>query len=683
MEQQTDIQQLIDALNPQQREATLSTVGPELIIAGAGSGKTRVLTTRIALLLEQGVLPERILALTFTKKAAEEMRRRIAMQRGAEATRLRMGTFHSVFASMLRPYAHFLGFPQNFTISDEDDALSCLKRCIKSVLEKGRLPVEQRTKEMIEEYKAIDNNYKPKAIMNRISILKNELISADIYANKPEFAALDTAARRPKFGEIFIEYRNACFRSATMDFDDILLYMDMLLANNPQVCSIIESYFDYILVDEYQDTNKAQYSILRRLTQRNKNICVVGDDSQSIYAFRGARIDNIFNFEKDYPGCKVVRLERNYRSTQNIVEAANRLIANNERRIPKKCFTQADAGEPITLVELPDEREEARYIADTIAIEKRRRKLQYRDFAVLYRTNSQSRAMEDSLIRHSIPYVIYSGTSFFERMEVKDQMAYFKLAVNPDDDESFRRVVNKPSRGIGEAAMSRLSEYGRNYGLSLWKVINNPMALYYIGLSNRAVTGIEGFRNTIQACVELAAEKSAYQAAYEISAMVGIYQEYKNENTEESCSRADNIRELVDSVRSFEDDVMTRNNDLDEANKQDATLAGYLQNVMLLSNADTSDSDEDRVNLMTVHCAKGLEFPVVFIAGMEEDLFPLNIDHTATEEEEERRLCYVAATRAKTDLILTRAEQRLRFGKRNRTKQSKFIEELMGELEYE
>ncbi len=680
-EQKTYDTQLLEGLNPQQKEAAENLSGPMLIIAGAGSGKTRVLTTRIALLLEHGILPERILALTFTKKAAEEMRKRIAEIRGPEASRLRMGTFHSVFAAMLRPYAHMLGFPPNFTILDEDDSMSCLKRCIKMVLEDGRLPVEQRTKQMIEEFKAIDANYKPKSCMGRISICKNELITADMYVKDDMIQATDRATKRPLLGRIFVEYRNACFRSATMDFDDILLYTDILLANRPEVRSMLESSFDYILVDEYQDTNMAQYSILRRLTERNHNICVVGDDSQSIYAFRGARIDNIFSFESEYDGCKVVRLERNYRSTENIVDAANRLIAHNDKRIPKTCVADGGEGEPIQLVELADEIQEAKYIADTIAIEKKKRGLHYSDFAVLYRTNSQSRAIEDGLIRRRIPYTIYSGTSFFERMEVKDQMAYFKLAVNPDDDESFRRVVNKPARGVGEAALTRIADYARMYGISLWRSLD-PMVLTYLGLSARATAGIEQFRDTITACMELAATKDAYDAAYEITNMTSLYQEYKDENTQESLARADNIRELVDSAKTFEDDVNTRNNDLRDEDRRRPTLAAYLENVMLLSNADTGDGG-DKVNLMTAHCAKGLEFPMVFVTGMEEKLFPLHIDNTKDEVEEERRLFYVAVTRAKTDLVLTKADRRLRFGKREATQPSQFIKQLMGELEYE
>ena len=683
----TEISQNLDLaigrLNPAQREATLNIQGPELIIAGAGSGKTRVLTTRIALLLERGVLPERILALTFTRKAAEEMRRRIVEMYGPAARRLRMGTFHSVFVSMMRPYAHCLGFPPHFTILDEDDALSCLKRCMKAVLERGRVPEELRTKELTERYRSEDARYKPKACMGRISNCKNELITADDYCDDPENLRKDRRAQREKLGEIFREYRDACWRSGTMDYDDILLYTDILLANRPDVLAEVASNFDYILVDEYQDTNYAQFSILRRLTERNRNICVVGDDSQSIYAFRGARIENIFNFQREYPGCKVVRLEQNYRSTQTIVESANRLIENNASRIPKRCFSEAEEGEPIEWWETDNEKEEARFVADTIKAETRRRGPRYGDIAVLYRTNSQSRALEDALMRRKIPYVVYSGTSFFERLEVKDQMAYFRLAVNPDDDEAFRRVVNKPVRGVGDAALQKISENARIQGLSLWQATAEEH-IPGLGLQNKAAAGILQFREMIGRCTDLAAGKPAYAAAYEIANLAGFYQQYMEENTEESLGRADNIRELVDSVKAYEEDLMTRNADLMEDEAERSTLGGYLQNVMLLSNADTGGDDGDKVNLMTAHCAKGLEFNTVFITGMEEGLFPLlGEDDTKKEEEEERRLFYVAVTRAEKNLVLTSAVQRMRFGRRNKTYPSHFIDELLGRQEEE
>ncbi len=671
------LQDAIDRLNPAQKEATLNISGPELIIAGAGSGKTRVLTTRIALLLEKGIMPERILALTFTRKAADEMRKRIVEMQGNAAHRLRMGTFHSVFITFLRPYANYLGFPQNFTILDEDDAAACMKRCIKTVLEQDRVPQERRTKDQAAQYKTEDSYYKPKSVISRISNCKNALITADAYATDKTFLDDDVRARRPKLAKIFLEYRDACFRSGTMDYDDILLYTDILMANFPQILLQISSNFDYIMVDEYQDTNRAQFSILRRLTQRNKNICVVGDDSQSIYAFRGARIENIFNFQKEYGGCKTVKLEQNYRSTQSIVDAANRLIAHNGARIPKTCFSTAEKGSPIEWWETDDERDEAAFVADTIKEEFLKGKVPYSNFAILYRTNSQSRALEDALMRRKIPYIIYSGTSFFERMEVKDQMAYFRLAVNPDDDEALRRVVNKPVRGVGDAAVTKIAAFARDNNISLWKAICDER-LATIGLQARNISGLESFRRDIETAMEAAATKPSYGAAYEIANIAGLYNEYMNDESQESKDRADNIRELIDSVKAYEEDLRVRQKELREEDRERPTLGGYLQTAMLLSNADTADDGTDKVNLMTVHCAKGLEYDYVFVTGMEEGLFPLSGESTKSEEEEERRLFYVAVTRAKKTLTITSTVQRMRFGRRQKSLPSRFINELLG-----
>lgn len=671
-----NLQSIIDGLNPAQKEATLNTVGPELIIAGAGSGKTKVLTTRIALLMEQGILPERILALTFTKKAADEMKQRICAIEGKAAKKLRMGTFHSVFITFLRPYAHYLNFRENFTILDEDDSLSCLKRCISQVLGAGRPPVEQQTKEHIARFKKIDRDYRPKTIINIISSCKNRLITADEYCADEDNYRRDARNSRPKTGEIFKLYRDTCFRMNMMDFDDILLYTDMLLANYPQVCMEIASNFDYILVDEYQDTNAAQYSILNRLTYKNKNICVVGDDSQSIYAFRGAMIQNILNFNNDFPNSKIIRLEQNYRSTRTIVDAANRLIENNDTRIPKNCFSNAEEGEKITFRECRNEKYEADYIASVISTLIRRDGYKHSDFAVLYRTNSQSRAFEDSLIRHRIPYTIYSGTSFFDRMEIKDMMAYFKLCVNPDDDESLRRIINKPIRSIGNIAMGKICEHAMMLKTSLWKAINDK-GILNVGLSPRSLEGLSEFRKLISEGIEYAQTKTAFETAYVLSNKVGFYSEYKNDTDEDSQRRADNLRELVDSVKSYEEDLTGENADLKQEEKKASTLAGFLQNVMLLTNADTGESGGDKVSLMTVHCSKGLEFTCVFVTGMEIGLFPLCIEGTLAEEEEERRLFYVAVTRAKKLLYLTKADQRLRNGKRTYQENSYFVGELL------
>jgi DNA helicase-2/ATP-dependent DNA helicase PcrA len=672
------LQKAIDRLNPEQKKATLNTVGPELIIAGAGSGKTRVLTTRIALLMEQGIPPERILALTFTKKAADEMKKRIVEMEGDEAKIIRMGTFHSVFISFLRPFAQYLNFPNNFTILDEDDALSCLKRCIQLVLNENRPPIEQWTDKMKKQYETENNFYKHKNIMSIISAAKNNLVTPEEYVKDETSISRDRKNGRPLTAKIFKTYRDTCFTMKMMDFDDILLYTDLLMHNYPDIQKEIAAYFDYILVDEYQDTNMAQYSILSRLTYKNKNICVVGDDSQSIYAFRGARIENILNFHNDFKNAKIFRLEENYRSTRKIVEAANRLIEHNYNRIPKTCFSSADEGQEIDINELKTDKDEARFIAETIENTRRFEKTPYKDFAVLYRTNSQSRAIEDALVRKNIPYIIYSGTSFFDRMEVKDQMAYFKLAVNPDDNESFRRVANKPIRGIGDSAISRLAGYAHAQRISLWQAVNRP-ELAYLGIGNKALEGLCQFRDIIRTCNELNATKSAYETAYEISNITGFYNEYKADNDPESQKRADNVRELIDSVKAFEEDVDAQNKEL-KNEKRSKDLTGYLQSTLLLSNADTDTKDnDDKVSLMTVHCSKGLEFECVFIAGMEEGLFPLQIERTTDELEEERRLFYVAVTRAKKILHITKADKRIRFGKSENHKISFFVNELLKE----
>ena len=666
------IQTAIERFNPQQKEATVNTLGPMLVIAGAGSGKTSVLTTRIALLIEQGVSPERILALTFTKKAADEMRQRIISMVGDRARFIAMGTFHSVFIRFLRPYAHRIYFPENFTILDEDDAAATIKRCIKDIVEDGRPPKNQWNEEQKKFYEEQDKHYKAKSVSSVISMCKNELITAEAYASNPEFAERDAKNGRPKMGRIFKHYQEVCHRMAMMDFDDILLYTDILMHNCPDVLAQIAGSFDYILVDEYQDTNYAQYSILRKLTWINDNICVVGDDSQSIYAFRGARIQNIINFKDDYKGARIVKLTQNYRSTKTIVSAANNLISNNEGRIPKTCFADSEKGSPIRLYESKTDKDEAEFIANTI----KARKAEfghYRDFAVLYRTNAQSRALEDALIRARVPYVIYSGTSFFERMEIKDLMACFKLAVNPHDNESFRRLVKKIGSGFGDTAMNRLSACAEGWQQSIWDACHNPF-LQGAGFGPKALNGLAEFVAKIESYCDAARDKSAYDAAKLISDDIGFYEEYMKEEDEESHKRADNLRELVDSVKAYEEDLEKDREagvSIDEP-----TLAGYLQNIMLLSNADTGSDGKDKVNLMTVHCAKGLEFGCVFVAGMEEKLFPLEMDGTRFEEEEERRLFYVAVTRAKKELYLTSALSRIRFGKRTFAAQSHFVQEL-------
>lgn len=679
MQEKTQTQTLSEAIvrmNESQKEAVLNTEGPMLIVAGAGSGKTAVITARIAALIDSGVQPERILALTFTKKAAEEMRNRIIQMSGDGGKRVCMGTFHSVFIQFLRPFAQRLGFPTNFTILDEDDSLSTLKRCIDEELAYHRPPKSEWTDVDIERFKEEEKAYKPKTIKNIISGCKNNLYTADDYAADSGVKMRDRQNKRPYTAGIFLRYRDLCLRMGMMDFDDILLHTDILLANWPDAKAQLAGSFDYILVDEYQDTNIAQYSILQRLTWINKNICVVGDDSQSIYAFRGAKIQNIINFEKDYRGCRVVKLEKNYRSTRNIVMAANNLIDKNDGRIPKVCKSEGSDGEPIIIHTERDEKLEASYIAQIISAKVDSGQKTYNDFAVLYRTNAQSRTLEDAFVKARIPYVIYSGVSFFQRMEVKDLMAYFRLAVNPRDDESFRRVVNKPARSFGATAQQTLLSVADTWKMSLWDTATNPSA-QLLGFSPRAMAGLQAFLGDIASCMEWANTKSAYEAAMLISGASGFYDAYASQQDEESQRRADNIRELLDSVKAYEEETEERNKALQEADRQAPTLAGYLQSTMLLSNADTESKDaESKVSLMTVHCAKGLEYETVFVAGMESQLFPLEIEGTQFEEEEERRLFYVAMTRAKTKLYLTRAEARMKFGQRKIASPSKFLDEL-------
>lgn len=671
-----NLTEAVGRLNPQQRDAALNLDGPELIVAGAGSGKTAVLTTRTALLLSHGVPPERILALTFTKKAAEEMRKRITALAGPGAQHICMGTFHSVFIRFLRPYAHLLGFGENFTILDEDDSKSVMRRVSDAILGAGRPPRDTWTQQQKTLFDAADRKYK--SALSIISACKNDLITADMYNADENMRQADTAAGRPVMGRLYSEYVRTCFQSNVMDFDDILLYTDILFANHPEVCAYIAGSFDYILVDEYQDTNRAQYSILRRLTRANHNICVVGDDSQSIYAFRGARIENIFNFSRDYPEAKICRLEHNYRSSGTIVDSANRLIEHNEERIPKKCFTTAPAGEDIDFIECEDDRSEAEWIAESIRLTHNDRNLKWSDFAVFYRTNSQSRTIEDALVRKGIPYIVYSGVSFFQRAEIKDLLAYFKLAVNPDDDESFRRVVNKPLRGVGKAAADSLCAFASNHNTSLWRASVNPALPVETGIRPSALSGIASFRTKLLEYAEIAMTKTALETARYIADDTGFYKNYIEQGTEEGKDRADNIRELVDSVKNYEDDLAERNKTAEEDGRKESTLADYLESVSLLTNADTKGKKADSVNLMTVHCSKGLEFDTVVVTGMEKKLFPLEIEGTEKEREEERRLFYVACTRAKRKLTLTRAEKRLRFGQVKPTEVSSFVDELLG-----
>ena len=670
---------VLSRFNPQQVEAISKTDGPQLIIAGAGSGKTSVLTAKIAVLMENGVTPESILALTFTRKAAGEMKERLVNIEGETAKRIVMGTFHSVFIRFLRPYADCIGFPSNFTILDEDDSQKCLKHCIESVIAKGFPPEEERTIVQTDTINKLMKKYDTSEIGKRISILKNNLINPFIYNKHPALAEErqnDMIAGRPLFGEIYMTYCDTCFRTATFDFDDILLYTHAMMQKLPEVRKAIASQFRYILVDEYQDTNTAQYTILRYLTEDNNNICVVGDDSQSIYAFRGAKIENIFRFGRENAGCNTYKLETNYRSTSDIVNTANRLISHNQNRIKKTCVSAEDKKGRIFVRSIYNERAESYYIAAYIRnMIKDHPELSYKDFAILYRTRSQSRAIEEALVKKNVPFVVFSGASFFERKEVKDLLAYFRLAMNPHDDEAFLRVVNNPVRRVGQASVAKLREFADRFAVSLWKATELP-EYEQAGIIPIAREGIKKFKTDILNCQEIARTQSAHAAASAILALTGFYESYMAVGDAENNDRANNLMEIIESVKSYEEDIQEENRlnaGTDECKQ--SNLIDYLSDIMLVSNADIKSKEDNAVSLMTVHCSKGLEFECVIIAGADQGIFPLQNDFYS-DIEEERRLFYVALTRAKSNLLITTVESRASHGKRKKRKPSQFISEI-------
>lgn len=664
---------IFEGLNAEQKKAVGSVDGPVLIVAGAGSGKTRVLTSRIAYILERGCDPARIMALTFTKKAASEMKERIAVMVGErKARRLYMGTFHSIFIRFLREYAALLGYPSTFTIYDTSDSVSGIKACIK-------------------ELGLDDKVYKPKDVLSRISMAKNNLITAAAYRNNQQAIINDTHARKPRICDIYSRYAEKCKNSGVMDFDDILLNMNILLRDFPEAKEAIAARFDYILVDEYQDTNFAQYLILKKLTEKHRNLCVVGDDSQSIYAFRGAKIENILNFKKDFPESQIFRLERNYRSTANIVNAANSLIAKNENRIPKTCVAVGEEGEKIRLLKSWSEQDEAVAIASGIVERMQSDHARYQDFAILYRTNSQSRALEEALRKRNLPYMIYSGNSFFDRAEVKDMMAYLKLVVNVNDDESFKRIVNTPSRGIGETSLNALGALAYDLKCSLFKAAYSERFAEF-GLKQAAVAKIRSFCEMIDGFASKVASTNADELATGISNACGLYAFHKNDPSIEAQSRASNIEELINSVTHFIEerrDEYLRDLIVEGEAEEDTevsypvfTLGDFLENISLLSNVDVEDEEDtnNKIALMTVHSAKGLEFPYVYVAGLEENLFPTGgMLASPADIEEERRLFYVAMTRAKKAVCLSFANTRMRNGKHESNSPSRFIKEIDSE----
>ncbi len=665
---------ILEGLNSEQAAAVSCVDGPVLIVAGAGSGKTRVLTSRIAYILAQKECdPARILALTFTKKAASEMKERIALMVGEKrARRLYMGTFHSVFIRFLREFSESLGYPSTFTIYDTSDSVSAIKTCIKE------LQLDEKI-------------YKPKDVLSRISMAKNNLVTPGAYRRNANAIQNDAAARKPRIVDIYELYAHKCRQSGVMDFDDILLNMNILLRDNQEAYESISGRFDHIMVDEYQDTNFAQYLILKKLSLGHQNICVVGDDSQSIYAFRGAKIENILNFKKDYPQHHIFRLEQNYRSTRVIVEAANSLISKNTSRIPKECYSRGEEGERIRLIKAYTEQEEALLVASAIVTRIQSVSAQYQDFAILYRTNAQSRALEEALRRRNLPYVIYSGNSFFERAEVKDMMAYFKLAVNPHDDESFKRVVNKPARGIGDTSMAALMAAAVQLQTSLFKAAFSD-ELETFGLKAAAIKKIREFCEMIGRLAVRAQKEDAYQVATALAMESGLLMMYKSDTSIEGQSRTANVEELLNSVKTYieerhseifeemqSDGEVVEGVELTDSDLPVVTLGDFLENISLLSSVDMEDDEEtsNKITMMTVHSSKGLEFPYVFVVGMEENIFPSGgWMASETEIEEERRLFYVAMTRAKKAVSFAFTQTRMRNGKHESNSPSRFLREI-------
>ena len=687
------MQDYLKGLNDKQREAVLHLEGPLMIIAGAGSGKTKVLTTRIAHLMANGVDSFRILALTFTNKAAREMKERVEHILGNnEARNLYIGTFHSVFARILRSEAQRLGYPQSFTIYDTDDAKSVMKT-------------------VINELNLDDKHYKPAAVYNRISSAKNALIGPEEYATDHYLQQEDTRANRPAIAQIYAAYVKRCFKNGAMDFDDLLLKFYELLKNFPDSLHKYQHKFRYILIDEYQDTNPAQYEIIKLLGAANENVCVVGDDAQSIYSFRGATIENILQFQKDYGEVHVVKLEQNYRSTKQILEVANQVISNNKNQIPKELWTENQGGDKIQVVRTLTDNDEGKFVADSIQEQKLRNHYFNRDFAILYRTNAQSRAFEEALRRMGIPYTMYGGISFYQRKEIKDFVAYLRVLINPKDEEALKRIINYPARGIGKTTVDKIILQANENNLSMWDVIAQASKF---GFRSSTLEVIENFVTMIRSFASMLDTRNAYDVAVHIGKQTNIVRELFNDKSTEGVQRYENIQELLNSIKewvddqenhaqididgvvldndAFNDEPLVSNeapnlfSDLPkqpmplERGIQNATLAAYLQQITLLTDADEKDENADTVKLMTIHAAKGLEFSCVFAAGLEEMLFPNAMSINTREElEEERRLFYVVITRAKKRLWITYANTRYKFGQVVQNEPSRFIDELPDE----
>ena len=645
---------LLNDLNESQRKAVEYIDGPSLVIAGAGSGKTRVLTYKIAYLLQQGVKPWSIMALTFTNKAAREMKERIGKLVGQElAQHLYMGTFHSIFSRILRAEAQRIGFTNNFTIYDESDSRSLIKTIVKE------MGLDEKV-------------YKPASVHSRISMAKNNLMSAENYARDKDLYQADQRAKMPRVGEIFITYVQRCQQANAMDFDDLLTLTFKLFQEHEDIRKKYADRFDFLLVDEYQDTNHAQMRIVMQLCKEKERVCAVGDDSQSIYSFRGANIDNILNFQKHFKGAKLFKLEQNYRSTQSIVEAANSLIKHNSNQIPKNVYSKNDKGESLIYKPAYSDKEEALIVCREIKRIKRQDDCQYSDFAILYRTNAQSRSFEEEFRKQGIPYRIYGGLSFFQRKEIKDVIAYFRLVANPDDEEAFKRIINYPARGIGNTTVAKIAACALDNHVSFWQVISSPEH-YGLGVNKGTLAKLESFRLMISGFVEKSASMNAFDLGDNIVKESGISADiYKSGSRDpEDLARQENLEELLGGMQSFVEECR------EEGREQEAYLTDYLQGVALLTDLDSKgDDDEPRVSLMTVHASKGLEFPTVFVVGLEENIFPSAIVSTLRELEEERRLLYVAITRAEKHCVLTSAKNRFRYGKMEFGNPSRFIKEI-------
>ncbi len=675
----------LDELNPTQREAAEHTEGPLMIIAGAGSGKTRVLTYRIAHIIEKGASPFTILALTFTNKAAREMKARIGKLVGeADAKALWMGTFHSVFARILRFEAEKLGYPKNFTIYDTDDSKGVIKEILKT-------------------FNLDDKVYKPSLVLNRISSAKNNLIGHKQYLSNPTYMSDDRASQKPMLGEVYEAYQKRLFRAGAMDFDDLLFNTNVLLRDFPDVLIKYQDKFKYILVDEYQDTNFSQYVIVKQLAARYENLCVVGDDAQSIYSFRGANIQNILNFEKDYPDVKKLFLEQNYRSTQNIVNAANSIIAKNTEQFQKNVFTQNGVGEKIKVLCSATDNEEGYKVANSIFNIKMNRQLPHAAFAILYRTNAQSRAFEEGFRKLNMPYRIYGGVSFYQRKEIKDVLAYFRLAINPNDDQSMRRVINYPARGIGQSTIDKISVLAADNDASIFTVIDN-LQDFNPEINASTAGKLKDFAAMVKSFGNVAMQQDAYEAANHIINSTGILRDLNKEKTPEEISRVENVEELLSAVKGF---IETERTPQEEELKKDIveqqvpntedlfaqqadtglkTIDEFMQEIALLTDADKNKDDEnaDKISLMTIHASKGLEFPYVYIVGMEENLFPSQMAlMDKSDLEEERRLFYVAITRAEKQAFLSYAERRFKYGNPVFCEPSRFMDEIDSQyLEY-